>query len=949
MNGYKRIQQLYKLESALQALIKNAEVFEGDCTILSEHLFKMQVGAKILAKLSDQGEIESGKLVEAYNLKKLAQASDHVFKNQSDAQASRLKAQARLEETPKQIEDAKRTQNEVQDKLAMMSKSQKTTFKIQKWESEISNLSNEQIIQRFEKSRETLYEQMHALEKTRQEFKKGNTTYEELSAKHKLLQDPLMRIALEESRDVKQQMLKKLYEFADLKTPIVASDVKKPEKNKEDASKEKSTDKPAPVENQTQKSEQGDADVKTERKKETHFELEKFQSLLSNHIRVIDERLKLETDMLNALYVLNQRLDEYASALKDMEKAAKQHHANAIELKKRIGLKQLNDDQVPDGITEALKKDRIKALGDEMAELLNHQTNIQRTIAVYKQPNEIARQKHAILEETFKLIGQKIDKLQQEKKLGNKSDEKQAEMTETDVKALEQNAIRLLSSDEAFFEKIIGLVPSERAKNLTSILQSYYQEIIQLEEKQKNLKMRMEEVNRLIKLANEELTVIAELPPLIKKQINQYKSEIEKELTIIKIRLDPAQADQLLANYETKTGTRLSIPAAIAQENKEDEIKKAVNQVFDLHLEKVAAQKWLDIFNRRLGVSGIRVEIGKYNDILGALTAKLNNAVRRMKQLEGHSHEDLAKLPPDEKPRTQIDQYRYLNGEIGVIRNDRFKANQRQAILVMIKLFSIILVALFLHWLTNRFIKRLIHRQTHLNGPNNNEKALQTVVVFSLLKSFVHFLIWSIAIIASLSNLGFEVGAILAGLGIGGFAVAMASKDTIANIIGGVNILITKSLKVGDYIIFKGKWSEVEDISIRYTRLREFATNFLITVPNAQLAETEVINTTAHPGLFMNKRIPLSIHNTVDQVNLAMQLVSEIFNNHPDATLKQVKLTNFEHYAFIIKVRYDVHDIKKWIRVSNQIHQQIIAKLQQNRIEFAHFPSFSSQTDAIDG
>jgi len=684
------------------------------------------------------------------------------------------------------------------------------------------------------------------------------------------------------------------------------------------------------------------------KEKATAIKIETYQNLLANRIRVIDEHLKLQDEMQKMLSALNQQLKRYATVLKETDKLAKLHHANAIEIKKRIGLKQLGDEKLPDGITEALKRDTITNLGAEIAVLLNHQTNIQRAIAVFSQPDKInkrVKQTHKILVKTLKLTGQKIDKLCEEKKLESDFEDKQTEMTPTRLKTLEQTAIRRLTSEETVSERIIGLAPSDRAKNLTSILQAYYQEIIELESKRKILTLRIEDVKHLIKLANEERGIIAQLPPFLKKQIERFANEKERELAIIKIRLNPAKADEILSNYETETGTRLSIPAPIAQANKEAEIMAATNNIFHLHLKRIATQRWLAIFEQRLAPSGIHVEIGKYNTMLSALTAQRNSIVRRIKQLKGHSEEDLAKLPPEEKPATKLAKDQFLSGEIGIIRDDRYKANRRQAILVITKLCFILLIAILLTWLTNRFVNRFIHRQTQLSEQNNQEKALQTVVVFSLLKSFANFLIWSVAIIASLSNLGFEVGAILAGLGIGGFAVAMASKDTIANLIGGVNILITKSFKVGDEILFKGKWTAVEDISIRYTRLRDYATRFLITVPNAQLAETEVINMSVHPGLFMTKRIPLSVHNTIYQINRAMELMKEVFEANPDATAKQIRLSSFKNYAFVVKLRYDIHDVNKWVSVSDQIHKAIIAELQKNNIKFADFPISSSQGD----
>lgn len=99
-----------------------------------------------------------------------------------------------------------------------------------------------------------------------------------------------------------------------------------------------------------------------------------------------------------------------------------------------------------------------------------------------------------------------------------------------------------------------------------------------------------------------------------------------------------------------------------------------------------------------------------------------------------------------------------------------------------------------------------------------------------------------------LQNLGYSVLSLLTGLGIGGVALALASKDAIANLFGSVVVFLDKPFHVGDWIEIGSIEGTVEEVGLRTTRIRTFA-NSLITVPNAQFTTTAVNNWSR-----MNKR-----------------------------------------------------------------------------------------------
>lgn len=92
-----------------------------------------------------------------------------------------------------------------------------------------------------------------------------------------------------------------------------------------------------------------------------------------------------------------------------------------------------------------------------------------------------------------------------------------------------------------------------------------------------------------------------------------------------------------------------------------------------------------------------------------------------------------------------------------------------------------------------------------------------------------------------LQNLDVNVGSLLAGVGLGGLAFALAAKDTVANFFGSVMIFIDKPFQIGDWVVIGSVEGTVEEVGFRTTRIRTFYSS-LVTVPNAQITSTSIDN-----------------------------------------------------------------------------------------------------------
>lgn len=139
----------------------------------------------------------------------------------------------------------------------------------------------------------------------------------------------------------------------------------------------------------------------------------------------------------------------------------------------------------------------------------------------------------------------------------------------------------------------------------------------------------------------------------------------------------------------------------------------------------------------------------------------------------------------------------------------------------------------------------------------------QLLKQFSLRVYRVVIIVMSIAV--ALSQIGIDVGALVAGLGIAGLAFALAAQDTLSNVFAGVTMIVDKPFDVGDRILTQGIDGIVEDINFRSTRIRTLEQEF-VTLPNAKIAGDAIVNYTRRDMRKYNFILTFSLQTTEDQL-----------------------------------------------------------------------------------
>lgn len=199
----------------------------------------------------------------------------------------------------------------------------------------------------------------------------------------------------------------------------------------------------------------------------------------------------------------------------------------------------------------------------------------------------------------------------------------------------------------------------------------------------------------------------------------------------------------------------------------------------------------------------------------------------------------------------------------------------------------------------------------------------------------------SIAIIAE--EFGYSISAFIAGLGIGGIAIAMAAKDSLANIFGGIAILMDKPFDIGDWVVFSNVEGLVEDINFRSTKIRTFE-KALITVPNAKVSEEAITNFSKRGIRRVRFYLGLTYSTSSYKIERVVDNIKYMLIQHPDVD-EDILMTNFEIFnnsSLDILIQYFAKavDYNEYLDIKQDINLKIMDILEEEKVEVA-FPSTS--------
>ena len=274
--------------------------------------------------------------------------------------------------------------------------------------------------------------------------------------------------------------------------------------------------------------------------------------------------------------------------------------------------------------------------------------------------------------------------------------------------------------------------------------------------------------------------------------------------------------------------------------------------------------------------------------------------------------------------------------------------------------------AILIIWLIYRVLNVVANIKIH--DISTKDKKIKNEMI-NLGMKIVNFIIIVVGLLIVLKLAGINLTAILSGLGIGGFAVALAAKDSLSNFFGTLSILLSDVFSQGDWIVVDGNEGVVVEMGLRVTTLRTFD-NALIAIPNATLANNDVKNWNKRK---LGRRIKMSLGVKYDSkssdIKKAIEEIRVMLDKHKGIATQNTKYTHNKYAQAKLVSKDDLEGVKKtllvyldefsdssinilvycfsktvdwqeWLDTKADVMHKIMDIFEKNNLEFA-FPSMS--------
>jgi small-conductance mechanosensitive channel len=187
-------------------------------------------------------------------------------------------------------------------------------------------------------------------------------------------------------------------------------------------------------------------------------------------------------------------------------------------------------------------------------------------------------------------------------------------------------------------------------------------------------------------------------------------------------------------------------------------------------------------------------------------------------------------------------------------------------------------------------------------------------------------------------SLGVPVAGLIAGLGVGGLAIALAAQSTLENFIGGIILYADQPVKVGDFCMFGDRRGFVEDVGLRSTRIRTLDRS-LVTIPNASFAKMQLENLSGRDRILMRERVRLRYETTGDQLQRLMAELEAMLRAHPEISEDKLRVRfngfgeffqEIELYAYV-----ETGEWPEFTRIREKVLLEVLAIVERSPTRLA--------------
>lgn len=251
-------------------------------------------------------------------------------------------------------------------------------------------------------------------------------------------------------------------------------------------------------------------------------------------------------------------------------------------------------------------------------------------------------------------------------------------------------------------------------------------------------------------------------------------------------------------------------------------------------------------------------------------------------------------------------------------------------LLIAIVYYAVRLLERFLDW----GIDKIMNKE---GEKDESGEPVEQAGIIRLMATLAKIALWMGAIALLLSNLGYDITSLVAGLGIGGIAIALAVQNVLGDLFSSLSIYLDKPFQPGDFINVGTNYGTVKHVGIKTTRIETLQGEELI-VSNSQLTSSEIRNY----GVMEYRRIPFTVGvvygTPIEKMKKIPDLIREVIEQQEDTEVEHVHFKAFGDYSHIFEAVYyaQTADYLKYLDIQERINLGIVEKFEQEGIEMAH-------------
>ncbi len=212
-----------------------------------------------------------------------------------------------------------------------------------------------------------------------------------------------------------------------------------------------------------------------------------------------------------------------------------------------------------------------------------------------------------------------------------------------------------------------------------------------------------------------------------------------------------------------------------------------------------------------------------------------------------------------------------------------------------------------------------------------------SVTMVSALAFFVRVIVWAVMVLIALDHFGVNITALVAGLGVGGVAVALAVQNILKDVFASLSIVLDKPFVIGDFIVVDNYMGTIEDIGLKTTRIRSLTGEQLI-FPNSNLLESRIKNFRDQ----RERRIVFSIgvvyQTPQEQVRAIPGMIRDIIERQENTRFERSHFNTFGDSALGFETVYwmTVSDYNIFMDTQQRIYLEILDRFEKEGIQFAY-------------